>query len=116
MKHLSFHKRQLQWHRAAPLLLVRQKGAAREPFQPSKQWIHSREISWEPPPRQYGALQSVWPSYPGRGFLCQSNRFVILRRLTPNVERLCNIAEAAGERAPAVPKAINAPLNPMTKR
>ena len=46
----------------------------------------------------------------------QSNRFVMLRRLTPNVERLCSMAEVAGERAPAVPKAINAPLNPMTKR
>ena len=36
--------------------------------------------------------------------------------LTPRVERLCSVAEVAGGRTPATPRAISAPLKPMTKR
>ena len=43
-------------------------------------------------------------------------RLLMLRRLTPSVERLWNVAEAAGESIPATPRAISAPLKPMTKR
>ena len=40
----------------------------------------------------------------------------MLCRLTARVERLCRVAEAAGESAPAAPRAIRLPLKPMTKR
>gem|GEM_PF-3381245 len=45
-----------------------------------------------------------------------SSRLVMLRRLTPNVDRLCSMAEVAGGRTPATPRPIKPPLNPMTKR
>lgn len=45
-----------------------------------------------------------------------SGKGPMLRRLTPRVERLCRVAEAAGGRTPATPRAIRAPLKPMTKR
>ena len=41
---------------------------------------------------------------------------LMLRRLTPKVERLCSVAEVAGGRNPVTPRAIRAPLKPMTKR
>ena len=43
-------------------------------------------------------------------------RALILRRLTPSVERLCSAADAAGDKIPANPKPISVPLNPITNR
>ena len=57
-------------------------------------------------PRKGSALQ-------GRlSCLCQfvSRRFIMLRRLTPNAERLWSMAEVAGGRMPKAPRAIREPL------
>jgi len=43
-------------------------------------------------------------------FQLDSSRFVMLRKLTPNVERLCSMAEVAGGRMPKAPRAIREPL------
>lgn len=43
-------------------------------------------------------------------------RAVILRRLTPKVERLCKAAEAAGDKRPVNPIPINIPLKPIMNR
>ena len=43
-------------------------------------------------------------------------RSVMLRRLTPRVDRLCSMAEVAGGRMPRAPRAMRVPLKPMTKR
>ena len=44
-----------------------------------------------------------------------SMRSVMLCRLTPMVDALWHSAEVAGGRRPATPRAMRAPLNPMTK-
>lgn len=44
-----------------------------------------------------------------------SMRLVMLCRLTPMVDALWQSAEVAGGRRPAAPRAMRAPLNPMTK-
>ena len=44
-----------------------------------------------------------------------SMRSVMLCRLTPMVDALWHSAEVAGGRRPAAPRAMRAPLNPMTK-
>lgn len=49
-------------------------------------------------------------------YIFRSASRLMLRRLTPRVERLCSVAEVAGGRTPATPRAISAPLKPMTKR
>ena len=43
-------------------------------------------------------------------------RALILRRLTPKVERLCKAAEAAGDNRPVTPIPINIPLKPIMNR
>ena len=40
-------------------------------------------------------------------FQLDSNRFVMLRRLTPNIERLCSMAEVAGGRMSKAPRVIS---------
>ena len=117
MKHLSFHKRQLQCTGRRPSAC---KAEGRRPLKFDRLgWIKTEGFPGQLPSFPgAGCAQGTGPpalAFPGADAR-QSNRFVMLRRLTPNVERLCSMAEVAGGRTPAAPSPIRPPLKPMTKR
>lgn len=58
----------------------------------------------------------IFVYYSAISVLCACGNGPILLRLTPNVDKLCNVAEVAGGKIPITPSAISTPLNPITKR
>ena len=65
------------------------------------------------PPRGKAGMAAGTKPLPRKN---QSNKFVMLFKLTPSVDALCSRAEVAGAKTPIAPSPIRVPLKLMIKR